>query len=214
MPAMSAPGGMATRQAGHDETLEAPSHQPPAPTDPAPDRLGWLPVLGRSAAGVAQFWIDKAQAEGITQLADLVARQGRQEHLHRATASQSDSPAGDSPVWLVTLRAPDESDVVEFVAAPQLKARYADAFALRIDGESMAPDIRHGDLVVLSPSAPAVDGRAAVVQLDGQIGVTCKLYRRAGRDVHLLPVNEHFPSQTFPASQVLWAFRVLARVRM
>ena len=30
-----------------------------------------------------------------------------------------------------------------------MKARYGDAFAVRIDGESMSPEIRHGDLVVL-----------------------------------------------------------------
>ncbi|MCY2930303.1 MAG: LexA family transcriptional regulator [Planctomycetota bacterium] len=177
------------------------------------DRAAWVPVLGRSAAGVAQFWSDAKQARGVTQLADLIARQGRREQVQPMTVSSADG-AAQGPVWLVTLSAPDADDVVEFLAAPGLKARHADAFALRIDGDSMSPDIRHGDFVVLSPTAPAQDGRAAVVQLDGQIGVTCKLFRQAGAGVHLLPINEAFPSQTFPADSVQWAFRVLARVRV
>ncbi|MEI7835636.1 MAG: S24 family peptidase, partial [Planctomycetota bacterium] len=177
------------------------------------DRAAWVPVLGRSAAGVAQFWSDAKQAAGITQLADLIARQGGTQHLQPMIVSAADG-AVPGPVWLVTLDSPGTDGVVEFLAAPDLKARYADAFALRIDGDSMSPDIRHGDLVVLSPSAAAQDGHAAVIQLDGQIGVTCKLLRRAGGNVHLLPINEAFPSQTFPANNVLWALRVLARVRL
>jgi SOS-response transcriptional repressor LexA len=77
----------------------------------------------------------------------------------------------------------------------------------------MEPEYRHGDLVVLSPSQPAVDGRAAVVQLAGQIGVTCKLFRRAGDRVHLVAINERYPPTAHAADELLWALRVLGRVR-
>ena len=122
-------------------------------------------------------------------------------------------PAAPASVQLVTLRAPGAEGPAEFVASEPLKRRHADAFALRIDGDSMAPELRHGDVVVLSPSAEAAEGRPAVVQLADQIGVTCKLYRRAGQTVHLVPVNEQYAVQTFPAERVIWALRVLARVR-
>jgi len=116
-------------------------------------------------------------------------------------------------VQLVTLSAPDQRDAVEFVAAEAIKRRYPDAFALRVDGDSMAPQILQGDVVVLSPSVPADDGRAAVVQAAGQIGVTCKLYRKAGGHVHLVPVNSRYEIADVEAGQVEWALRVLARVR-
>ena len=97
------------------------------------DRAAWVPVLGRSAAGVAQFWSDAKAARGVTQLADLIARQGRREQTQPMNVSTADG-AAQGPVWLVTLSAPDADDVVEFLAAPALKARHADAFALRLDG--------------------------------------------------------------------------------
>lgn len=197
---------------GSPAAMATPATATPA-TAAAGDRAAWVPVLGRSAAGVAQFWSQADNAGGLTQLAELIARQGKGERTQPMSVSSADG-AAPGPVWLVTLDSPDANDVAEFLAGPDLKARYADAFALRIDGDSMSPDIRHGDLVVLSPSAPAQDGRPAVVQLAGQIGVTCKLFRRAGGSVHLIPINDAFPTQTFPAGSVEWAFRVLSRVRL
>jgi phage repressor protein C with HTH and peptisase S24 domain len=173
----------------------------------------WIPVLGRSAAGLAQFWSGEDDSVGLTKLNDLIAQRAGAAP-QRAQAARADSDQTDpAAVQVITLTAPD-GDVCQFVAAPGLKGSYPDAFALRIDGESMAPDIRHGDLVILSGSQPAWQGRPAVVQLRQQIGVTCKIFRQDGPTVHLIPVNEQFPAQTCPADQVVWALRVLARVRL
>ena len=179
-----------------------------------PSRQSWIPVLGRSAAGVPQFWGDETESAGVATMGDLVAR-----HAARRASRVAPAVAGggeglrDVPVQIITLDAPDDSETAEYVASAEMKSRYPDAFAVRIDGESMSPEIRHGDLVVLSPSAAAADGRPAVVQLRRQIGVTCKLYRRQGDRVHLVPVCEQFVPQSFPAGDVLWALRVLATVR-
>ncbi len=85
--------------------------------------------------------------------------------------------------------------------------------AIRVDGDSMTPEIHDGDLVLLSPSAAAVEGQAAVVQLAGQIGVTCKLYRTVGGRVHLVPINGSYEIATAGVSNVEWALRVLARIK-
>lgn len=181
---------------------------------PSPQKAqeDWIPILGRSAAGLAQFWSTQDEGTGVTALSELIAR-----HVgwspRQAQSLQLSGETGSDVVQLITLRSPRAGELAEFLTAPSVKARYGDAFALRIDGDSMSPDIRHGDLVLLSPSAPATDGRPAVVQLRGQIGVTCKLYRREGPDVHLIPLNERLQPQTFPADQIEWALRVLGRVR-
>lgn len=172
-------------------------------------RENWIPVLGRSAAGVAHFWADDSQGRGLTVLGDLVERWSRQGHGQSVPAASDD----EGPLAIISLSRPGDDNVTEFVASSKLKAQFPDAFAVRIDGESMAPDIHHGDLVILSPTVQAVDGKAAVVQLANQIGVTCKLFRRAGQEVHLVPVNEQFPPQMFSQSQVVWALKVLARIR-
>ena len=55
--------------------------------------------------------------------------------------------------------------------------------------------------------------RRAMVQLSGQIGVTCKVFRRAGDTVHLIPINEQYAPQSFGDETIVWARRVLARIR-
>ena len=179
----------------------------------ADDCSGWIPVLGRSAAGVPHFWDDDDAAAGVTTLGELISRHATRRREVRPAEARGDDHAEPHTVQLVTLTAGEGGEVVQFVAAPSVKARCPDAFAVQIDGESMSPDIRHGDVVILSPSSGALDGRAAVVQLKRQIGVTCKLFRREGRSVHLVPINEQFRPQTFAASDLEWALRVLARVR-
>ena len=196
------------QELGAASATGAPTDDDARPT--AADRDAWIPVLGRSAAGVPQFWSDPTAAQGLTTLGELIDRHARRARPAAMLRQDADLP---DAVQLITLGQVGQDNLAEFICAPAVKARHADAFAVRIDGESMAPDIRHGDLVVLSPQAPAADGKPAVVQLDGQIGVTCKLYRRAEGRIHLVPINEQYPPQSFPASKVLWALRVLARVR-
>ena len=188
--------------------------RPDVPADQDLQREAWIPILGRSAAGVPQFWSDSQEAAGTTKLRELIDRHA--QRAPSAVRSAQTALAHDLPetaVQIITLSEAEPGDVPEFVSAPHLKSRWPNAFAVRIDGESMTPDIRHGDLVVLSPSVPAVDGRPAVVQLIDQIGVTCKLYHRQGQKTHLVPINEHFDPRSFPTGEVVWALRVLAGIR-
>ncbi len=176
-------------------------------------REGWIPILGHSAAGVPAFWADPALAEGIVELADLIERPGRALRQARRPATVASNETDPGPTALVTLTSPDGAETAEYVLAGDLQRRYPDAFALRIDGRSMSPELEHGDVVVLSPSCPALPGRPAVVQLRGQIGVTCKLYRPAGDDVHLVAIDPDTPPTSARGAEVVWAFRVLGRVR-
>jgi transcriptional regulator with XRE-family HTH domain len=182
------------------------------PIDPEGPRehRDWIPILGRSAAGIPAFWASDSEAVGITTLGELIGQHAAQIETV-ATAKLLESPEGG--VQIITLRQPFQPDgPVEYIASPQLKQAHPDAFALRIDGESMSPEIRHGDLVVLSPSQPAASGHSAVVQLLDSIGVTCKLYQPDGDQVHLVAINEQFPVTHAPTDQVEWAFRVLYRI--
>ena len=203
----------ADEPAGEDSPAPMPAEPPaPPPVSPTDPRASWIPILGRSAAGLPQFWSDHDQAAGVTTLDELIRRNAANP-LRQVRTATAATETDQATVEVITLNEPDGADVVSFIAAEGIKAMHADAFALRIDGDSMDPDIRHGDLVILSPSAEAVDGKAAVVQLDGQIGVTCKLFRRDGRTIHLVPLNDELPPQTYGDKDLSWAFRVLARVR-
>ncbi|MHC4984966.1 MAG: S24 family peptidase [Planctomycetota bacterium] len=170
-----------------------------------------IPILGRSAAGVPQFWSDGDEA-GLTALSDLIERHVA-SGVRGVQPAVTEDAAGRSATQIVTVRADPTEGPCQFIRADAIKAQYPDAFALQIDGESMAPEIAHGDWVILSPSAPAADGRAAVVQLAGQIGVSCKLYRKSGEDIHLVPILDELAPLTVCATEVVWALRVLARVQ-
>jgi SOS-response transcriptional repressor LexA len=172
----------------------------------------WIPVLGRTAAGVPQFW-QRDQGRGVPTLEQIVSRHAGRAPQQIAVGRALGEEAASDVAQVVTLTQPDAADVAEFVVAGEVKERYPDAFALRVDGPSMDPDIRHGDLVVLSPSAKAVNGRAAVVQLRNQIGVTCKIYRCEGERVHLVALSDEVAPVSVESDQVIWALRVLARIR-
>ncbi len=196
-----------------DDTVAGQDDLPPKTP---PQRAGWLPVLGRSAAGVPQFWSAQDQQLALTTLDDLIARHviapASQTTPALALADQGD-PSKPLSVQVVTLSDPAPGQPSQFLVAETIKNRYPDAFAVQIDGNSMSPEINHGDLVILSPSVAGEDGRASVIQLVGQIGVTCKLLRQTDELVHLIPINEQYAPQSFPAKNVIWSLRVLARVR-
>ena len=176
-------------------------------------RADWIPILGRSAAGVPQFWKD-AESPNVTLLSELVERHARKAR-REVLEAQAQEPAqpGPSAAQIITLRDVAADSVAEFIVAGDLKRRHPDAFAVRIDGDSMSPEIRHGDMVVCSASIQAADGQPALVQMRGQIGVTCKIMRREGQSIHLVPINETYPPQSFPLERLAWARRVLARIR-
>jgi len=177
----------------------------------------WIPVLGRTAAGVVHFWDARTgKPAGLTELAELVERH-RQAPQTSAAAILSPQPpcdlSDDEQVKFIQINTPNDQGVSEFIEAPTLAARYPDAFALRIDGDSMAPTIQPGDLVVLSSSVSARPGQPAVVQLKDQIGVTCKIFRPEDDTVHLIPANTAYSPTDYARTDVLWAYAVLARVR-
>ncbi len=216
--------GKFPRKIGKSEQVPAGADSPDDP--PGQDRAdasgyrtpqaSWIPILGRSAAGVPAFWADGGDGDGTATIGQMIARfAGRapDRQKHHPVSGQGELGQLDVQYILVPPAATDEVPV-EFVACQDCKQRFPDSFALRIDGDSMSPEIEHGDLVLASPSAPAVDGRAAIVQLSGQIGVTCKLFRRDGETVHLVAINEQVAPVTVPAETVEWALRVLARVKL
>ena len=184
---------------------------------PAPhEHQGWIPILGRSAAGVPHFWAETGSSgEGVTTLADLVAcmRPRRARHMVQARAVGDLSEDVGASVQLVLLDHPQAPGTAEFVVAEHIADHFTAPFAVRIDGESMAPEIRHGDVVILSPDCPAEPGRPAVVQLADQIGVTCKLVRFDGDRIHLIPINDAFPPTTHDLADLQWALKVIARIR-
>lgn len=200
------------------ETASTRSNEPGSAPIPQPPSSIRIPLLGRTAAGVPHFWRNPQPAGDLLQSGIMAGAASGESHV--ATLSDPDDtvPADSNrPVHLVQLAKPirvGELYIAEFVDIPRASGRWTDAFALRIDGDSMHPSLSHGDLVILCPHEAAKNGRAAVVQLHNQIGVTCKLFYSDKKYVHLIAVNEQFQPTRHPRKDLVWALAVLYRVRL
>jgi len=212
--------------------LEAQLHARVPP--PGSARPGWIPVLGRTAAGIVHFWDQELLPEpkqAVTELDEIVKK-----HLGKEIVGSADGTisvdlqakallenvkenranliqvCGQPPNGSVGGR--QSGEIVEFVQCEQLHRLFPDSFGLRIDGDSMSPRINDGDIVILSPSVPAAQGHIAVARIANQIGVTCKLVRTTESGVHLIPINEKYDTKVVAKKDLLWALAVLCHIRI
>jgi len=188
-----------------------------------PVRPGWIPVLGRTAAGMVHFWDQTFLPEpkqAVTELDELV-----QKYIGKAIIGSVDGTVSidlQARALVDGLKKPEanliqvsgqEADrIVEFVQCEEIFELFPDSFALRIDGDSMSPRINDGDIVILSPSVPAAQGHIAIARVANQIGVTCKLIRSTEDAVHLIPINERHETKVVAKKDLLWALAVLCHI--
>jgi hypothetical protein len=195
------------------------------PKAPPPEaaRPGWIPVLGRTAAGIIHFWDQELlpkPEQAVTELDELVKK-----HLGKSIVSSADGTVSvdlqtktlldgvkEKRANLIGVCGQQPSEVAEFIQCDQIHKLFPDSFALWIDGDSMSPRINDGDIVILSPSVPAAQGQLAVARIARQIGVTCKLIRTTESGVHLIPINEKYETRVVPKKDLLWALAVLCHI--
>ncbi|MCX5634931.1 MAG: helix-turn-helix domain-containing protein [Planctomycetota bacterium] len=195
--------------------------KPPA----KPNRPGWIPVLGRTAAGIVHFWDNEIlpnSSTAVTELDELVKKHIGSEIIRSAEGVVSIDLQTKamfeglkiSQVNLIQLCGEGAEDITEFVQCEEIFRMFPDSFALQIDGDSMSPRINDGDIVILSPSVPAVPGQVSIAHLANQIGVTCKLIRISGDSVHLIPINEKYETKVVAKKDLLWSLAVLCHIRI
>jgi len=188
-------------------------------------RLGWIPVLGRTAAGMVSFWDDQilpGPKQAITKLDELVKKYTGKDIIHSADGRVSVDlqvrPLINSikklKANLVQVSGKEEDNIVEFVECNEIFELFPDSFALQIDGDSMSPRINDGDIVILSPSVPVEQGQIGIVCMANQIGVTCKLIRSTEQKIHLIPINERYETKVLDKRELLWSLAVLCHISL
>ena len=85
------------------------------------------------------------------------------------------------------------------------------AFALRVKGNSMAPRIEDGDVVIVSPQQEARNGDVCVVRVDGED--TLKKVKFEGNYVHLIPLNPEFEPATVKRKDVNFVWKVVKLIK-
>ena len=193
------------------------------PAQSRTNRPGWIPVLGRTAAGMVHFWDKQVlpeSNEAVTELDELVRK-----HIGKAIIGSTDGTVSidlqaralvdgikRAEANLIQVGGEDADQIVEFVQCEQIFELFPDSFALQIDGDSMSPRINDGDIVILSSSVPAAQGQIGVARVANQIGVTCKLIRTTESKVHLIPINERYETKVIAKKDLLWALAVLCHI--
>ncbi|MDK1377769.1 MULTISPECIES: helix-turn-helix transcriptional regulator [unclassified Sinorhizobium] len=97
-------------------------------------------------------------------------------------------------------------DVVDFPAALE---RRSGIYALEIQGDSMLPLYRDGDILIVDPTAQARRGDRVVVKTcEGEV-MAKVLSRQTARGIELLSLNPDHPNRNFEMSDVEWIARII-----
>ena len=89
-----------------------------------------------------------------------------------------------------------------------------DVFAAYVDGESMLPEYRGGDIVVFSPAAAVSDGCDCFVRMEESHETTFKrvYFEDEGRSIRLQPLNPKFAPRTLPREAIGGLYRAVWRM--
>jgi phage repressor protein C with HTH and peptisase S24 domain len=82
-------------------------------------------------------------------------------------------------------------------------------YALEVQGESMLPLYRAGDVIICSPGASVRRGDRVVVKTrDGEV-MAKELRRRTAKTIELGSLNPEHPDRVLPADHVVWLARIM-----
>jgi len=101
-------------------------------------------------------------------------------------------------VWGPESPPPAASENLEMIATDPTLSHHA--FALTIRDESMAPDFREGDRIILEPEVTPQPGDFVVAKLDQDAEATFRKFRPRGTDangapiIELAPINPDWPT--------------------
>jgi phage repressor protein C with HTH and peptisase S24 domain len=97
-------------------------------------------------------------------------------------------------------------DVVEFPVDP---ARKAGVYALEVQGESMMPLYRDGDVLIVEPGAQVRRGDRVVLKTrEGEV-MAKVLARQSARTVEVMSLNPEHPNRIFDLVDVDWMARII-----
>lgn len=174
----------------------------------------WLAEKLKVSVQAVSQWETGKTAPGADRIRQIAEVTGSDFHwLLDGTVRPGPHPVGegDRMIW----RAPLIDDVAagRWTETPGVQhlapdTRYLDVydkpvgdlFALRVVGESMEPDFKSGDVIILDTGAEPIPGDFVVAKLDNQLSTTFKKFRPREYDgeglalAELVPLNSDYPT--------------------
>ena len=97
-------------------------------------------------------------------------------------------------------------DLVDFPASPSKKAN---VYALEVQGDSMMPLYRDGDMLIVEPGAQVRRGDRVVVKTRGGEVMAKVLARQTAKSIELLSLNPDHPVRQIEMPDVEWIARII-----
>ena len=97
-------------------------------------------------------------------------------------------------------------DVVDFPVSP---AQKAGCYALEVQGESMMPLYRDGDVLIVEPGAQVRRGDRVVVKTREAEVMAKVLIRQTAKTIELMSLNPEHPGRTLDMADVEWIARII-----
>ena len=123
--------------------------------------------------------------------------------LGKVTQSQTESNRMIPLLGSVPAGVPIEAieDVEEYIDIYPRFVKHGELFALRVQGDSMEPDLRNGDIVIIEKQEFVENGDVAVVRVNGE-DVTLKRVKVSTKGLMLIPSNPAYDPVFFDSDQV------------
>lgn len=94
--------------------------------------------------------------------------------------------------------------VEDILGYEEIDDSIGEAFALRINGDSMAPSLMKGDVVIVKRQEDVESGDVAIVAVNGE-DATCKRIVKSNDGVMLVPINPEYPPIFYSNDEILSA---------
>ena len=94
-----------------------------------------------------------------------------------------------------------DENIEQYIAIPASLKRHDDYFGLRVRGDSMMPDIKDGDIVVVKKQPTAEDGETVIALVNGDEGY-CKKFVPFENGISLVSNNPEYKPMIFSSEQI------------
>lgn len=85
------------------------------------------------------------------------------------------------------------------------------AFALKVNGDSMSPRIEHGDVIIISPKKEVRNGDICVIRVNDEDTVKKVIFENGY--VHLIPLNRDYEPVSVKKKEVAFIWRVVKVIK-
>lgn len=179
------------------------------------DKTTVIPILGRAAAGIPAFW--ESGEEEYHHLAARVRMMRPEEIQKRVLTRLNDH---------VLMKEPGQIEIVQFsnpviegdcqidgvILASKVQT-VGKLFAVTLVGESMEPQLKSGDLVIIDSGIPAEEGKVCLAELCNRMGAVCKVFFPENEQIRLTSLNEKYEPILVRRNEIKWAFKVISVIK-